>query len=76
MKYRLIWGGAWGSSRGHLLRGAVDAAADLAQGIDIQGDDLSVWVMAAQGVHRQRVGFGIAELRGDDGAVADVVIGV
>ena len=59
-------------SCGHLLRGAVDAAAKLAQDVYVQGDDLAAGIVAGEGVDGDGVGFRVAKFSGDDGTVAGV----
>ena len=59
-----------------LLGGTVDAAADFAEVVGVEHDDFAPRIVARECIGGDGVGFLIAELGGDDGAVADVVIDV
>lgn len=53
----------------------MDAAADRAKRVDVQGDNVAAGVVAAQRIDGDGVGFGVAEPGCDHGAVAGVVVG-
>ncbi|MGY3059802.1 hypothetical protein ACVWZD_004047 [Streptomyces sp. TE3672] len=59
-----------------MLGDAVDAAASRAQPVDVQLLDGAAGMEPGQYALRRRVRRGITELAADDGAVAQVVVGV
>ena len=58
------------------MRGTVNAAADLADGIKIQSNNFASGEMSFKGLNRNCIGFGIPKFCGHHGPIANVEIGI